>query len=68
MPNLLIVDDEKGYREVLSAVFEAEGYDVSTAVHGRAAVAHLRKNPTDLIVSDVRMPDMDGIEMLKEGA
>ncbi len=66
MPNLLIVDDEKGYREVLSAVFEAEGYDVSTAVHGRAAVAHLRKNPIDLIVSDVRMPDMDGIEMLKK--
>lgn len=66
MANLLIVDDEKGYREVLSVVFEAEGYSVSTAPHGRAAVAHLKKHPVDLIISDVRMPDMDGIELLKK--
>ena len=66
MPNLLIVDDEKGYREVLSAVFGAEGYAVATAPHGRAAVAHLKKEPVDLIVSDVRMPDMDGIELLRK--
>ena len=66
MPNLLIVDDEKGYREVLSAVFESDGYAVATAAHGRAAVAHLKKEPVDLIVSDVRMPDMDGIELLKK--
>jgi two-component system response regulator PilR (NtrC family) len=66
MPNLLIVDDEKGYREVLSVVFEAEGYGVATAPHGRAAVAHLKKQPVDLILSDVRMPDMDGIELLKK--
>lgn len=66
MPNLLIVDDERGYREVLSAVFEAEGYAVSTAPHGRAAIAHLKKQPVDLVLSDVRMPDMDGIELLKK--
>lgn len=66
MPNLLIVDDEKGYREVLSVVFEAEGYSVSTAPHGRAAVNYLKKQPVDLILSDVRMPDMDGIELLKK--
>ena len=38
MPNLLIVDDEKGYREVLSAVFGAEGYSVVTAAGGNAAL------------------------------
>ena len=65
MPTLLIVDDEKGYREVLSAVFGAEGYDVLTAQHGRAALNQLKKHPADLILSDVRMPDMDGIELLK---
>jgi two-component system response regulator PilR (NtrC family) len=64
MPNLLIVDDEKGYREVLSVIFMAEGYVVHTAPHGRAALAHLKKEPCDLIISDVRMPDMDGIELL----
>lgn len=66
MQKLLIVDDEKGYREVLSVVFGAEGYDVRTAVHGRAAVAMIKKENFDLIISDVRMPDMDGIEMLKK--
>ncbi|MDM7921198.1 MAG: sigma-54 dependent transcriptional regulator [Pyrinomonadaceae bacterium] len=65
MADLLIVDDEKGYREVLSVVFAAEGYAVATAPHGRAAIAHLKKHPADLIISDVRMPDMDGIELLR---
>ena len=65
MAELLIVDDEKGYREVLSTVFAAEGYGVATAPHGRAALSHLKKHPADLILSDVRMPDMDGIELLK---
>jgi len=62
---LLIVDDEAGYREVLQAIFAAEGYDVATANNGRAALAHLKKAGVDLIVSDVRMPDMDGIELLR---
>ncbi|MEO5860563.1 MAG: sigma-54 dependent transcriptional regulator [Pyrinomonadaceae bacterium] len=65
MPNLLIVDDEKGYREVLSAVFGAEGYTVATAPSGREAIVHLNSHAVDVIISDVRMPDMDGIELLK---
>lgn len=65
MPSLLIVDDEKGYREVLSAVFGAEGYDVATASDGRTAVSHLNSQPVDVVISDVCMPDMDGIELLK---
>ena len=65
MSTLLIVDDERGYREVLGKVFEADGYEVATAPHGRAAVAYLKKEPVDVIISDVRMPDMDGIELLK---
>jgi two-component system response regulator PilR (NtrC family) len=62
---LLIVDDEAGYREVLQAIFAAEGYEVAVANNGRAALAHLKKNGVDLIVSDVRMPDMNGIELLR---
>lgn len=65
MSKLLIVDDEEGYREVLKAIFEAEGYSVSTANDGRSALAHLNSKKCDLIVSDVRMPDIDGIELLK---
>lgn len=65
MSKLLIVDDEAGYREVLKAVFEDDGYAVETAVDGRGALEHLRSNPCDLILSDVRMPDIDGIELLR---
>lgn len=65
MPTLLIVDDEDSYREVLKVIFEADGYSVSTATNGNKALAHLKKSPCDLIISDVRMPDMDGIALLR---
>ena len=66
MSKLLIVDDETSYREVLKKIFEAEGHTVDTASDGRSALAHIRVNKCDLIVSDVRMPDIDGIELLKQ--
>ena len=66
MAKLLIVDDEAGYRKVLRAIFEDEGHDVVTASDGRAALAHLAKVKRDLIISDVRMPDIDGIALLKQ--
>ena len=62
---LLIVDDEESYRQVLAVVFKGEGYAVETASNGRAALQHLENNPCDLIISDVRMPDMDGIALLR---
>lgn len=65
MAELLIADDEKGYREVLRAIFEDQGHTVHTAVDGRAALAHLKRKPCDVVISDVRMPDMDGIEFLQ---
>ena len=65
MANLLIVDDEESYRLVLKVIFEAEGYTVHTASDGRAALKHLKTESCDVIVSDVRMPDMDGIALLK---
>jgi two-component system response regulator PilR (NtrC family) len=66
MSKLLIVDDEAAYREVLKTIFEDEGYTVATAKDGRAALAHLKTHKCNLIVSDVRMPDIDGIALLKE--
>ncbi|HEV7643905.1 MAG TPA: sigma-54 dependent transcriptional regulator [Pyrinomonadaceae bacterium] len=64
MSNLLIVDDEQSYRQLLTLVFETEGYKVRTAKNGREAVEMLLVEPADLVISDVRMPDMDGIELL----
>jgi len=65
MATLLIADDEKGYREVLKVIFEDQGHSVHTANDGRGALAYLKIQPCDVVISDVRMPDMDGIEFLR---
>jgi two-component system, NtrC family, response regulator PilR len=64
MSNILIVDDEQSYRQLLSLVFEGDGHSIRTATNGREALALLQEEPADVVISDVRMPDMDGIEML----
>ncbi len=64
MSNILIVDDEQSYRQLLSLVFEGDGHTIRTASNGREALALLQQGPADVVISDVRMPDMDGIEML----
>src|SRR6185503_11321437 len=65
MSNLLIVDDELGMRQFLTHLFQREGHAVTVAERGREAMTVLRKEPVDLIISDVRMPDMSGIELLR---
>lgn len=65
MSNILIVDDEQSYRQLLSLVFEGDGHIIRTAMNGREALESLKKESADVIISDVKMPDMDGIEMLR---
>lgn len=65
MANILIVDDEQSYRQLLTLVFEEQGNNIRTAMNGRQALELLQTEPTDIIISDVKMPDMDGIEMLR---
>ncbi|HET6891284.1 MAG TPA: sigma-54 dependent transcriptional regulator [Pyrinomonadaceae bacterium] len=65
MSNLLIVDDELGMRQFLTHLFQREGHSIKIAENGRQAIALLRDEPVDLIISDVRMPDIDGIELLR---
>lgn len=65
MSKLLIVDDELGMRQFLTHLFQREGHFVRVAESGRDAMAQLREEPADLIISDVRMPDMSGIELLR---
>src|SRR5919199_355387 len=66
MANILVVDDEQGMRQLLSLVFGRAGHRVRAAENGRRALELLREEPADLIVSDVKMPDMGGIELLRE--
>jgi two-component system response regulator PilR (NtrC family) len=65
MANILVVDDEQGMRQLLSLVFGRSGHAVRAAENGRRALALLQEQPADLIVSDVKMPDMDGIALLR---
>ncbi|MCA1629506.1 MAG: sigma-54 dependent transcriptional regulator [Acidobacteria bacterium] len=66
MANILVVDDEQGMRQLLTLVFGRAGHDVRAAENGRRALESLRERAADLVVSDVRMPDMDGIALLRE--
>ncbi|MDD5541628.1 MAG: sigma-54 dependent transcriptional regulator [Acidobacteriia bacterium] len=63
---LLIVDDEKSICDLLEIVFKRDGYQVKTASSGRAALDLLSKEPFDLIVSDIKMPGISGLDLLKE--
>jgi len=65
MSNLLIVDDEQSYRQLLSLVFEHDGHNIRTAMNGREALEMLQSEPAEVIITDVRMPDMNGIELLR---
>lgn len=65
MSNLLIVDDEQSYRQLLTLVFEGDGHSIRTAKNGREALAMLQAEPAEVIITDVKMPDMDGIQLLR---
>jgi DNA-binding NtrC family response regulator len=62
---ILVVDDEDALRTVLSGELVSEGYDVRTAADGEEAVASLQKEAFDLILLDIKMPRMNGFEVLK---
>ncbi|MHC4710558.1 MAG: sigma-54-dependent transcriptional regulator, partial [Planctomycetota bacterium] len=61
---ILIVEDEQVLRESLAGLLEEEGYEVLQAGNGTEAYAIVLQRPVSLVLSDVRMPEMDGIELL----
>lgn len=72
MAKILIVDDERAIRNTLKEILEFEGYSVETAEDGKTALEKAGQTAFDLVYSDVKMPEMDGIELLealrREGA
>ncbi len=64
MPKLLIVEDEDSLRELYAEELEEEGYEITRAENGKTAVDLVKKESFDLIIMDIRMPEMDGIEAL----
>ncbi len=65
-PRILVVDDEESHRIMLRAVLKDEGYEVVEAADGSEAVRAVEQEPFDLVLLDVRMKTMDGIEALNE--
>ena len=66
MARILVVDDDQGMRELLEIMLTEEGYRVSTAGDAGKALARCRKETFDLIITDLKMPKMDGIDFLRE--
>lgn len=62
---ILIVDDDEPLRDILVIVLEDRGYEILQASGGHEAASFLKRESVDLVISDVRMPDGDGIELLK---
>jgi two-component system response regulator PilR (NtrC family) len=63
---ILVVDDERSMRELLQIVLRREGHQVRLAEDGQAAVAELEREPVDVLISDIKMPGMTGVDVLRE--
>lgn len=63
--SILIVEDDNDQREILKLVFQKEGFEVSTAENGKIALEFLNSNPVQIILSDIMMPVMNGLQLVK---
>jgi DNA-binding NtrC family response regulator len=65
--SILIVDDDKLIRSFLKALLDDDGYETLQAASGNEGLSYLRQRDVDLVVTDLKMPDMDGLELLRLG-
>jgi len=66
MSTIMIIDDNEDFRQTLKELLEAEGYAVVEAADGRKGIDLYRKAPVDLVVTDIIMPNKEGIETIVE--
>lgn len=66
MPKILIADDEPNIRDVISFALERAGHSIATARNGSEALQQFRRDPVDLVVLDIGMPEMDGLEVCRQ--
>src|SRR5512139_2408203 len=65
VPRILVVDDEEGVRSFLAEALEDAGHAVAEAAHGDAAAERLRREAFDLLITDLRMPGLHGLELVR---
>lgn len=63
---ILIIDDEKGVGDILKKILGKEGYDVHAVTRGQDGVKLVREKDVHLVILDIKMPEMDGIEVLQK--
>jgi two-component system, response regulator, stage 0 sporulation protein F len=66
MAAILVIDDEEIIRVLLRSALEAAGYEVTEATNGREGLDLYRKQPMDLVITDILMPELSGLDMLME--
>lgn len=66
MAHILLIDDDPAVQELFVQVLKGAGYTVTLASDGREGMRRMREETPDLIISDIMMPDMDGLEVLME--
>jgi CheY-like chemotaxis protein len=66
VPRILVIDDEESIRNVLCSLLEGEGYEVMEAQNGRAGIQQCRRVPVDLVITDIIMPEGEGLETIRE--
>lgn len=66
MTRILVIDDEAHIRAILSDVLEIEGYEVAGAANGLTAMRQFREKPFDLVITDMIMPEKEGLETMRE--
>jgi two-component system, response regulator, stage 0 sporulation protein F len=64
MATILIIEDEEPVRALLRFALEAAGYEVTEAANGREGLEQYRQRPTDLVITDMLMPELNGLDML----
>lgn len=66
LSRILVVDDDEQVRELVQSLLTECGYDITIATDGQAAIRQYREVPFDLVITDLVMPDMEGIELIRE--
>lgn len=66
MPHILVIDDDDLIRNLMERMLRNAGYEVTVAVNGLKGLAAYKAAPTDLVITDLIMPDMEGIEAIQE--
>ena len=63
---ILVIDDDDQFREMLKEMLEEEGYNINEAQNGKIGIDLYRKNPADLVITDLFMPEKEGIETITD--